>query len=185
MRTRDPETKKQLLFEAALAEFAEFGMSGARIDRLARRAGISPGLVYSFHEGKAQLFDAVFDRIVELTVSAVPIDADHLPEYAVGLHDAGAARPDVVRFLAWYRLERGDAAAREAVMQAMAEKVAAIEAAQRRGTVTDALPAAQLLVAVIALANMWHQPGEDFDALVPVADRREAIAAAVRRLVAP
>ncbi|MFE6487905.1 TetR/AcrR family transcriptional regulator, partial [Streptomyces sp. NPDC057757] len=87
MRTRDPEAKKKQLFEAALAEFAAFGLAGARVDRLAERAGISPGLVYSFYKGKAELYDALFEDIVELTVSSVPIDADHLPEYAGALHD--------------------------------------------------------------------------------------------------
>src|SRR4051812_5704933 len=86
VRTRDPEGKKQQLFDAALAEFTEFGVAGARVDRLAKRAGISPGLVYSFYKGKAELFDAVFDHIVELTVASVPIDADRLPEYAGQLH---------------------------------------------------------------------------------------------------
>ena len=48
MRTRDPETKRRLLLEAALEEFAAYGVAGARVDRLAKRAGISAGLVYSF-----------------------------------------------------------------------------------------------------------------------------------------
>src|SRR5689334_280350 len=94
MRTRDPETKRRLLLEAALEEFADHGVAGARVDRLAKRAGISAGLVYSFYENKDALFEAVFDLIVEQTVSAVPIDADDLGEYAGRLCDAGLAHPD-------------------------------------------------------------------------------------------
>jgi AcrR family transcriptional regulator len=185
VRTRDPEAKKQQLFEAALAEFATHGMAGARIDRLARRAGISPGLVYSFYEGKAQLFDAVFDHIVELTVSAVPMDADHLPEYAARLYDAALDHPDVMRFLTWYQLERGESAQRTVVTAAMREKVAAVKNAQQRGTVTDAIPAAQVLALVLAIANMWNQPGEDLLTLVPQSKRRKVVIDAVARLVAP
>ncbi len=185
MRTRDPEAKRQQLFEAALAEFAEFGMAGARIDRLAKRAGISPGLVYSFYAGKEQLFDAVFDQIVALTLSAVPIDAADLPGYAARLHDAGQANPGAIRFLTWYALERGDLAGRPAVTRAMADKVAAVEAAQRGGAVTAALPAAQLLALVLTISGMWTQPGEDVRALVPVAQRRQAVIDAVTRLAAP
>ncbi|MGW3284329.1 TetR family transcriptional regulator [Streptomyces sp. NPDC001002] len=185
MRTRDPEAKKQLLFEAALAEFAEFGRAGARIDRMAKRAGISPGLVYSFYEGKAELFDAVFDQIVDMIVASVPIDADRLPEYAGKLHDAGTAYPEVIRFLKWYHLELGDSSQRAAVATSMSEKVAAITAAQHRGTVTAARPAAQILALVLTLANMWHLPGEDLASLVPEPDRRALVTSAVEALVAP
>ncbi|WP_052851256.1 TetR/AcrR family transcriptional regulator [Streptomyces avicenniae] len=185
MRTRDPEAKRQQLLGAALAEFAEFGMAGARVDRLARRAGISPGLVYAFHKGKAELFDAVFDHIVELTVSSVPIDADRLPEYAGRLHDGGVEHPEVMRFLTWYHLERGESAQRAVVAEAMREKVEAVAEAQRRGAVTGAMPAAQVLALVLGLAAMWHRPGEDLAALVPAERRRAVVVEAVARLVAP
>jgi AcrR family transcriptional regulator len=185
VRTRDPEAKKEQLFSAALAEFAEFGMAGARMERLAQRAGISPGLVYSFHKGKADLFDAVFDHIVELTVSSVPIDADHLPEYAGALHDSGLDHPEVVRFMMWYHLERGESAQRAVVAEAMRSKVEAVEEAQRRGTVSDALPAAQILTLVLTIANMWHQPGEDLAGLVAKDVHRAVVVEAVARLVTP
>ena len=110
MRTRDPEAKRRALLEAALAEFAETGVAGARVDRIAKRAGISAGLIYSFYENKDGLFEAVFDLIVEQTVAAVPINADDLGEYAGRLYDAGEAYPEVMRFVAWYQLERGGAA---------------------------------------------------------------------------
>ncbi|WP_432827604.1 TetR family transcriptional regulator [Dactylosporangium sp. CA-092794] len=183
MRTRDPETKRRLLLEAALEEFAESGVAGARIDRIARRAGISAGLIYSFYDNKDSLFEAVHDLIVEQTVATVPIDADSLPEYAAGLHDAAGAHPVVPRFLTWYRLERGAAATtRASTAAAMREKVEAIAAAQLRGTVSARYTPAQTLALVLAVANMWHsQAGESVD-LVPAADRRATVVDAVRRL---
>ncbi len=185
MRTRDPESKRQQLFEAALTEFAQYGAAGARIDRLARRAGISAGLVYAFYDGKDQLFDAVFDQIAALTISAVPVDADHLPQYAARLYDAGLGHPQVVRFMTWYQLERGESAQRAAVTAAMADKVAAIKDAQKRGTVTAAIPAAQILALVLTIANMWNQSGEELLTLVPAGKRRKVIIDAVARLTAP
>jgi AcrR family transcriptional regulator len=178
MGTRDPETKRQRLLEAALAEFATFGVAGARVDRLAKRAGISAGLVYSFYENKDGLFD-------ELTVASVPIDADDLGEYAGRLHQAGMDRPDVLRFVAWYRLERGDAGKRASTSAAMAEKAEAIADAQRRGVVTDRLTAGQILAAVLALANMWQQRDADFLDLVPQRQRRSTVVESVRRLTSP
>jgi AcrR family transcriptional regulator len=185
VRTRDPEAKKQQLFEAALAEFAAHGVAGARVERLARRAGISPGLVYSFYEGKEQLFDAVFDHIVERATATVPIDADHLPQYAAGLYDAGLAYPDVARFMTWYQLERGQSALPASAAAAMNDKAAAIEDAQRRGTVTSAMPPEHILALVLSIASMWTQSGEDILTFVPAADRRQVIIDAVARLVEP
>jgi len=185
VRTRDPEAKRQRLFEAALTEFATYGVAGARVDRLAKRAGISPGLVYSFYESKERLFDGVFERIVDLAVSTVPIDADHLPEYAARLYDAGLQHPEVARFMTWYHLERGEAAMPDVVIASMGQKVATIKDAQRRGTVTAAMPAGQILALVLAIANMWSQPGEDLVFLVAKTKRRKVVIDTVTRLVQP
>ncbi|MFD5013801.1 TetR family transcriptional regulator [Streptomyces chartreusis] len=185
MATRDPDRKRQQLMEAALAEFAEYGVAGARVDRLAKRAGISPGLVYSFFESKEGLFEAVYEAIVEQTVGAVPIDADDLPGYAGRLHDAAAQHPQVMRFLAWYALERADRPVPEIVARSMDEKIAAIEAAQQRGTVTSDTPAGEILSLVLALANMWQHHTEDVTHLVTDTQRRTVITDAVRRLVTP
>lgn len=186
MRTRDPETKRRLLLDAALAEFAAHGVAGARIDRLAKRAGISAGLVYSFYENKDGLFEAIFDLIVEQTVAAVPIDADDLGEYAGRLCDASTARPDVLRFVAWYQLERGDPAARRtSTSAAMTGKVAAIADAQARGAVTDRIAPGEILALVLTLANMWQLREPEFLDLVEPARRRAAVVDAVRRLTDP
>jgi AcrR family transcriptional regulator len=185
MRSRDPDRKRQQLLEAALEEFAAHGVAGARVDRLAKRAGISAGLVYSFYENKDGLFEAVFDLIVEQTITAVPMDADDLGEYAGRLYDGGTARPDVLRFVAWYQLERGDAAARRAsTTAAMADKVARIAQAQARGVVIDELAPGEILALVLTLASMWQLREPEFLDLVGPDHRRAAVVNAVRRLTA-
>ncbi|MFJ4616938.1 TetR family transcriptional regulator [Streptomyces sp. NPDC088812] len=185
MATRDPDRKRRQLMEAALAEFAEFGVAGARVDRLAKRAGISPGLVYSFAAGKEGLFEAVYEAIAEQTVNAVPVDADDLAEYAGRLHDAGQQHPQVMRFLTWYALESAERPAPDIVARSMQDKIASIEAAQQRGSVRRDKPAAEILALVLALANMWQHQTEDVNVLVPPARQRATITDAVRRLVAP
>ena len=186
MRTRDPEAKRRALLEAALAEFAETGVAGARVDRIAKRAGISAGLIYSFYENKDGLFEAVFDLIVEQTVAGVPMNADDLGEYAGRLYDAGEAYPEVMRFVAWYQLERGGAAVtRASTAAAMREKTDAIAAAQRRGVLTDRYTPGQLLALVLSLANMWSQQNEDVSGLVPAESHRATIVDAVHRLTGP
>lgn len=185
MATRDPDRKREQLMAAALAEFAEFGLAGARVDRLAKRAGISPGLVYSFAAGKEGLFEAVYETIAEQTVNAVPVDADDLPEYGGRLHDAGQRHPQVMRFLTWYALESTQRPTPGIIARSMQDKIAAIEAAQQRGTVRRDKPAAEILALVLALANMWQHHTEDVNSLVPPAQQRTMITDAIRRLVTP
>lgn len=184
-RTRDPEGKRRQLLEAALAEFSERGIGGARVDRIAARAGVSAGLVYTFYDGKEGLFESVYDAIVEQVVTGIPIDVDNLPEYAGRLYDGGLDHPEVMRFMAWYQLERGhrQTEVRTTVVESMTQKVAAIEDGQRRGVVTDRQDAAELLALLLTIANMWQLQGEDVRHLVPHAERRRLVVDAVRQLV--
>ncbi|WIX83549.1 TetR family transcriptional regulator [Amycolatopsis carbonis] len=182
-RTRDPESKRRQLLDGALAEFAEYGIGGARVERIAARAEVSAGLVYSFYDGKEGLYEAVYDAIVEQVVSGIPLDADDLPEYAGQLYDAGLRHPDVMRFVTWYQLERGSV--RPVVAKSMADKTAAVEDAQRRGTVTGQRTAGELLALVLTIANMWQNQGEDVRGLVPEPERRRVVTDTVRQLVDP
>jgi TetR/AcrR family transcriptional regulator len=50
---------KQLIADAALAEFAMHGFAGARTDRIAGRAGVNKQLIYYYYGSKAKLFEAV------------------------------------------------------------------------------------------------------------------------------
>ena len=179
MVTRDPEAKRQQLLDAALVEFAAHGISGARMDQVAKRAGCSAGLAYTYFKGKDELFDAVYEQIVRLTVSTVPINAEDLPGYAVRLYDANRANPAVGRLITWYRLERGEAAlATPLAAESIQEKVDAVRAAQAAGTVSARLTAEDLVALVQHIAALWTV-GEPSDRV------RATITEAVRRLVEP
>jgi AcrR family transcriptional regulator len=182
MATRDPEAKRERLLTAALAEFAAHGLAGARIDRIARRAELSAGLIYSFYDGKDELFDAVFDAVVARSISEAPIDAADLGEYAARLYDAAVKHPDLVRFLTWYSLERTRDDPRASGRAAMKDKLDAIAEAQRAGSISDRLTPGQTLALVLAIANMWHTI-EEANTFVPARARRTTIIDAVRRLV--
>jgi AcrR family transcriptional regulator len=184
--TRDPEVKRQLLLEAALVEFAEHGIAGARVDRIAARAGVSAGLVYTHFDGKDGLHRAVYDAIVEQAVELVPITPDDLPGYAGRLYDAALEHPEVTRFVTWYALERGDDSdVLPAVRHSMADKTAAVADAQRRGVVSDRMAAEELLATVLTLASMWERRGEGVGLLVDEPRRRAVVVETVARLVGP
>src|SRR5215813_3009987 len=61
-RPRDSRATKELLLAAATEEFAEHGLAGARIDRIAERAGANKRLLYVYFGDKDQIFDAVLER---------------------------------------------------------------------------------------------------------------------------
>jgi AcrR family transcriptional regulator len=64
-RPRDAERSQKDILDAALAEFAEHGLGGARMDRIAERAGVNKRLIYYYFESKESLFLAVLERAYE------------------------------------------------------------------------------------------------------------------------
>ena len=56
---RDAQATRRRLLDAACAEFAQYGMAGARVERIAEAAGSNKAQIYHYFGGKAQLFDAV------------------------------------------------------------------------------------------------------------------------------
>lgn len=179
MAARDPEDKRRRLIAAGLEEFSERGLAGARLDRIAKRAECSAGLLYSYFANKEALFDAVFAAIVQRVVDEVPITADDLPGYAVALHSAQRDNPVEVRFAAWYELERVDRDLEE-TRSAYDAKTAAVRSAQERGIVRADIAPERLLALVLAIAHGYRDPDDGRSG-----DGGAAIREAVARLVAP
>jgi AcrR family transcriptional regulator len=184
MAQRDAEDKRRRLMAAGLTEFAAHGIAGARVDRIAKLAGCSAGLVYTYFTSKDELFEAVFDVIVEQAVAEAPITVDDLPGYASRLFDARLARPEVSRLITWYSLERPDNK-RPAAVEATRAKIEAIRAAQKAGKVSTRFAPEQMLFLVMQLAA--QAPLESHEAIAGTgpAVMRKLIVDAVRRLVEP
>lgn len=172
---------------AAAAEFAEHGIAGARIDRIAATARANKAQIYSYVGTKDVLFDAVFTAHVESNVNAVPFAPRDLPGYAVALYDAYLNDPALVRLLAWRRLERTPTGELFAHLPHHDDEVhAALIDAQRDGVVVDDLDPQDIWPMLIALAGTWAQA-----AIVHTADpseprsvhnrRRRALERTVRR----
>jgi AcrR family transcriptional regulator len=188
MGTRDPESKKQQLLDAALAEFAAHGISGARVDQIAKSAGVSAGLVYTYFGSKDDLFDAVFDSIVSATLATTPINTDDLPEYAAKLFDGYEQNPHIQRLSTWHRLEHEPTSTPHAAsLQSMVDKRAAIQAAQDAGTLSTRFSAIDLLGLILALSGMWANGTHEFLELAKDRSRtarrqtvKDAVAALIR-----
>ena len=59
---RQPEASRDAILQAALAEFAQEGLAGARMDAIAASAGVNKALLYYYFHDKESLYGAVLDR---------------------------------------------------------------------------------------------------------------------------
>jgi AcrR family transcriptional regulator len=76
---RRKEARPSDIVAAALHVFAEKGFAGARIDEIARRAGVSKGTVYLYFETKSDIFravvhDAIIPNIDEIEATVLALD---------------------------------------------------------------------------------------------------------------
>jgi len=58
---RDPARNQDRILKAAVAEFARHGLGGARVDRIAARAGANKRMLYYYFGNKDELFLAVLE----------------------------------------------------------------------------------------------------------------------------
>ncbi|MCW2985546.1 MAG: hypothetical protein JWR63_3116 [Conexibacter sp.] len=152
----DAQATRKRLLDAASAEFAEFGIAGARVDRIAAAARSNKAQIYHYFGSKDDLFDAVFDDVVQTTVRESPLDPADLPSYAARLFEGYEQHPEIPRLATWYRLERS--AARPPLTLRIAankDKVAKIAAAQEAGALSATFAPADLLALVTTIAAMW------------------------------
>ncbi|MGV9559012.1 TetR family transcriptional regulator [Streptomyces sp. NPDC003522] len=188
---RDPEATRARIFEAAVAEFARYGIAGARIDRIAAEAKANKQLIYAYFGNKAELFTQVLGRRMVDLAAAVPVDPDDVEGWMDRLMDYHAAHPELLRLLHWEGIEYGTAELPDEAerQEHYARKVAAVQDGQDRGVIDDAIPARDLLFLLVALANWATVVPQMRRILVggddPDHDRlRASVKEAARRLVA-
>jgi AcrR family transcriptional regulator len=188
---RDGQATRRRLLEAATAEFAAYGIAGARVDRISANAKANKAQLYGYFGDKDRLFDAVFQEHSDQIVDSVPMTADDLPGYAVGLYDACLSRPELVRLATWARLERVPAGGLVTDRhESYADKLESIAAAQRSGHIHPDVAPEDVLAMVSTLALTWS-PASLYHVATPAdpdedhARRRAALAETVRRAFAP
>ncbi len=95
-----PEQSRADILKAAVAEFAENGIAGARTDAIARAAHVNKALLYYYFKDKDALYDAVLDQVFSgLRARVMPVLESELPprqkmlEYVAEYFDYVAANP--------------------------------------------------------------------------------------------
>jgi AcrR family transcriptional regulator len=152
---RNAEETRRRILAAALAEFAEKGIDGARVDRIAERAQTNKRMLYHYFGSKEGLYRAVLQqRLADRPV----LGADDVAavKRLVSVFAGMAATPQYVRLLMWEALERGDAPEAEAVRRDKLQHNVALVRAERvkRGRPTECdVDAGLLVLAELALAT--------------------------------
>ena len=184
---RNAEATRERILEAAMEEFSTYGVAGARVDRIARKAGCNKNMIYIYFENKETLFKTVLQKHLSRVYEDIALDPEDLPGYAVKVFDFALANPDLFRLIGWYNLEQqavGSLSERAAVQE---KKLKTIADAQHAGVVGRTFEPGFLMTAVMAIATAWtainpYGPSYDPDAVSRLDRTREAIAKAVRLL---
>lgn len=87
-----------------MSEFSRFGYAGARMDRIAKRAGFSKGMIYYHFRSKEQLFSAALELAWKdgLTLEEAP---DHPVDSIVFWNDFYIRNLEWSRLMVWEGLE--------------------------------------------------------------------------------
>ena len=182
----DAEATRRRLLDAAAEEFAEYGIAGARVGRIATAAKSNKAQIYHYFTNKDGLFDAVMRELAAHTLREAPIDAGDLPEYAGRLYDRFAADPVMTRLANWYRLEGTGHAAVDLVVSSTRDKLAAVAEAQENGRIPDRFTPVEVLALVVHLSSLWFAVTPEMAVLtedIPHERRREVVVSAVRALL--
>jgi AcrR family transcriptional regulator len=182
----DAEATRRRLLDAAAREFAEYGIAGARVDRIATAAKSNKAQIYHYFGNKDGLFEAVMSELARDTLREAPIDATNLPDYAGRLFDRFVRDPVKERLAKWYRLEGEGYAAVEVVVASTRDKLAAIAKAQADGLLTTRFTAVELLTMVVHLSALWGSMTPEMATHatdIPEARRRQVVVDAVKALL--
>lgn len=193
---RNVDRTRRLLREAAAVEFAEHGLDGTTVERIAARAGVNKERLYNYFGDKASLFSNILTEELSRIADAVPLRIDSLEdvaEFSAQSFDYVADHPDLGRLVIWEGLSDigglPDETARTALYR---RKVEALSAAQDAKIITRAIPAPDLLFLLLSLSSWWASAPQIARMISGTSnprsarvERRAAVAAAARRLATP
>lgn len=146
------DATRQALLRAARDEFAQHGLAGARVDRIADAAGVNKERIYGLFGSKDKLFDVILIDTLREFIDVVKPLADTEPGAYVGkLYDYHRDNPQLLRLMLWEALHRG-ADAHDIDGWRAAHYVRKFDRAQEQFDV-DSADAGRLLLALCGLAN--------------------------------
>jgi len=151
------DSRRDRLLEHAIVEFAEKGLAGARVDEIARRAGVNKQLLYYYFESKRGLYEAAVELMVGRTQTMASAREhgtgrpEELLDIMGSIHDPHITRWR--RLLVWEALERttDDIARQDRRLEVWDQRIADVRAAQESGAVDPTLDPELLCLALVVL----------------------------------
>ena len=114
-RANDPDATRADIIEVALKEFADKGLSGARIDEIAELTRTSKRMIYYYFESKEGLYRAVLEEsYLRMRGIENRLDLDHLPPMealrllVASTFDYQDAHPDFIRLVMVENINHGE-----------------------------------------------------------------------------
>jgi AcrR family transcriptional regulator len=186
---RTGDELRDAILDAARAEFALYGLAGARIDRIAKTASASKERLYAHFGDKESLFRQVITTDGAQFFRSVAVRPDAVAEFAGEVFDLARDRPEHLRMVTWAQLEGLRLEAPQLEGRTVSERdVAAIADAQAAGHVDTRWTPEDLLIMLLGVGMAWAQwPERDrvpADATV-MASRRADVVEAAARIVSP
>ncbi|TBW08291.1 TetR/AcrR family transcriptional regulator [Azotobacter chroococcum subsp. isscasi] len=129
-RKNNPEKTRQDILLAAIHEFAEQGLSGARVDAIAERTSTSKRMIYYYFGSKEQLYLAVLEKLygdIRATEATLRLDElapqaaiRRLVEFTFDHHDANV---DFIRVASIENIHHGEHIAQSQLIRSMSKSI--------------------------------------------------------------
>ena len=111
---RNADRTREKILRAAIGEFATHGFSGARVERIRKRAGANTRMIYHYFGDKSRLYVAVLEQVIgELRQEEMRLEVDRIDpvEGLLQLFDFVdqhfTAHPELMTLLSGENLLRG------------------------------------------------------------------------------
>src|SRR5256885_9886728 len=178
-RSLPPEARRAAILAAALEEFTARGYEGARLDDVAKRAGVAKGTIYLYFADKETLFQelvrsmvhpvlGMLEKLRDVDIPARTLVETLLTTFVREIY--GTRRKDIIRLI----LNEGprfpaiaDFYYHEVIARVLAIVRPILKRAAERGELpSDALARfPQLIVAPMLVGIMWHALFDKFEPL--------------------
>lgn len=174
---RDPVATRAALLAAAVAEFARAGFAGARVDEIARAAGVNKQLVYHYWGSKQGLYLAALEQVYaeirekERALSLSQLEPREAMKQLVGFSfDYLAEHPEFIAMLADENRNQGEhLRASEPLQQMHMPFVEMLEATLRRGAAAgvfrDDYDAINLYISVAGISYFFFSNNHTLSAI--------------------
>jgi TetR/AcrR family transcriptional regulator len=164
---RDAERTKAAILQAALDEFAEKGLAGARVDTIAEQSGANKRMLYYYFGNKEDLYVAVLERVYgAMRQTESELDLTHLAPFEAlqklveFKFDYYLKNPVVIRILAGENLHEAKFLKRSKQLRDMHVSLVeslnvVLKAGRKLGIMKPDIDPVQLYISIAALSYFY------------------------------